>query len=77
MSLIPASSAYTDAYNGYLLVGFASAMIAILTAFVALRFVARRVSRTTHGIDDYLTIPALLTSIGLCGVSIGGCQRSL
>lgn len=62
---------YADEYIGYELVDFASAMIGILICFVSLRFIARIISRTSFGTDDYLTIPALVSVLALCGVSIG------
>lgn len=61
---------YANAYIGNELKNFAIAMIVILVLFVALRFIARVVSNTKFGADDYVTIPALISSIALCAVSI-------
>lgn len=62
---------YAHAYIGNRLLDFTSAMIGILICFVALRYIARFVSKTPIGADDYLTIPSIISSLALCGVSIG------
>lgn len=71
MATIQLTPEYAEEYIGYELVDFASAMIAILVCFVSLRFIARIISKTSFGTDDYLTIPALVSVLALCGVSIG------
>ena len=52
------------------LVQVASAFIATSICCVSLRFIARKVSRTRLGADDYLTIPAALLVVASCALAI-------
>lgn len=64
------SQAYLNEYNGGPPGAFASAFIAIEFFVVALRFVAVYLSRKPLGLEDWFTIPALLTNIALCAIVI-------
>ena len=62
---------YLEQYIGHQLVQFATAFIVINIFFVTLRYVARYVSKTPVGLDDYLMIPGLIGGVALCSISIG------
>lgn len=52
------------------LVQVASAFIGTSLCCGSLRFIARKVSGTRLGTDDYLTIPAALLVVTLCALAI-------
>lgn len=58
-------------YSGDTLRDVSIAFIVLVTLAVALRFVALRLSEKPLSIDDILTIPGYLCSVGLCILSLG------
>ena len=62
---------YLEQYIWHQLGQFATAFIVINIFFVGLRYVARYVSKTPIGLDDYLMIPGLIGGVALCAISIG------
>lgn len=64
------SPKYLQEYNGGPPVAFASAFIGIEICVVALRFFSIYLSRKPAGMEDWLTIPALIANVALCAVAI-------
>ena len=62
-------------YSGYKLVAAAIVFIVLDVTCVALRFLARHFCRARTGLDDYLAILSLLSSVAVCTVGI--CESSL
>ena len=71
--LPPAEVAYQEAHihqdKGPMVIGVSIALIALTSATVVLRFIARWIRQLPWGLDDYFLIPALvrcvLPSVGL------------
>ena len=62
---------YLEAYSGGRLVAVAALFIVLDLLFVALREVARYLTKATWGWDDYFLVPALVTNLGVCIHGIG------
>ena len=65
------SQEFLDEYNGDGLVAFASIFIALQILAVISRFVARALSKTPFGADDWLVIPGLICGVAVAAISIG------
>jgi hypothetical protein len=65
------SPEYLAEYNGNGTIIFCSIFIPLLVLIVLFRFIARLYSKTRIGIDDWLSIPAMLGGIGVAAVSLG------
>ncbi|KAK8061767.1 hypothetical protein PG994_008133 [Apiospora phragmitis] len=61
---------YAEETIGPRVVAIAITFIILQIVVVALRFGTRIVYKTQWGLDDYLTPPALLTSLGMCVLAI-------
>jgi hypothetical protein len=66
-SLLPSS----PESQGHILMNTAIAFAVIECFFVAMRYVSRNLIRAETGVDDYLIPLALISNLGLCGVSMG------
>ena len=59
-----------DDYIGYKLVTVALVFIVLDVTCVGLKFLARHLCRARTGLDDYLALLSLLSSIAVCTVGI-------
>ena len=61
---------YLEESTANQVIAFASVFIGIQIISVSLRFLAKYVSKSRFGVDDWLIIPAAFSGIALCAVSI-------
>ena len=66
----PPTPAFLAEYIGYQVIGVAVAFAIIEISLVALRFVARRINKSSPGWDDYLIIPGLIANLAQCALAI-------
>ena len=62
---------YLEEYNGNSPVVVAIVFIVLEVVCVALRFLARRISKTAWGADDSLIIPGAISCLSVIGCSLG------
>ena len=70
------STQQSDDHIGNKLTTLAICFIVIEAVLVALRFLARHITKTSWGLDDFLILPALLCCWGVCIHSIGKVKDS-
>ena len=62
---------YLAQYTGNQVIAVAITFGVLECFFVALRFLARRINKSSPGWDDFLIIPSLVANLSQCSLSIG------
>ena len=64
------SPAVLSAYTGYQVIAVAVTFGILEITLVSLRFIARRINRSSRGWDDFLVIPGLVANLAQCSLAI-------
>lgn len=64
------SHAFLSAYTGYQVIAVAVTFGILEIALVILRFIARRINKSSRGWDDFLIIPGLIANLAQCSLAI-------
>lgn len=70
------SEAFLQEYSGHILIAVSVALMVLEILCVGLHFVARRLSMTATGLDDWLIGPSFVFCFGLTVISICMCSKA-
>lgn len=66
----PPTPEFLAEYIGYQVIGVAVAFAILEIGLVTLRFIARRINKSSQGWDDYLIVPGLIANLAQCALAI-------
>ena len=69
------SPAFLSAYTGYQVIAVAITFGILEITLVVLRFIARRINKSSRGWDDFLIIPGLIANLAQCALAISQWTR--